>query len=707
MPISAIYNPNDWGKDEAEIIRRFIIQQNDAYSYFIRYTKPRIDRSYKLYVSWPGDRAREIKQWQANVFVPYTWSVVETLVPRILDARPDPGVVARNRNSRESAPRMNSLIEYDWEHAKGDDFMEDFVRSSVVNGTGYGQVNWKKDVRFNKFLSSKDLLKGKLKWVRRKQVFYDGPSVEWVDNYDLWFDWHNIARESKQFWFRRRVMTGEEIKRTYPMADPDRLECALNSRNCDLSNYSSIRYETKPNHVKTVRGADYLSRGWGAEWNLYQSNDDPMLRAHEVFDWWRPYEDAHAVMVNRVPILRGGVQPIPFDFKDVPIFHAPFMKLPGEFEGLSLPLIMEQPQLLLNTIKNQRVDNATLAIHKMWIVSPLANVNKQELVTQPFGIIYTPDPNGVREVQFSDLKESAYREEELLKSDLRYSSGIDDFSQGVGAGGETSATEIRHLRESTLERVRLFVNHLGSALSLMERWWIDMRRQFFTKDIELRILGETGSQNFVLIQKDDFLGNYDFKATVIPSIAGKNDVDKKQAMDLYQLLQQNQNVDQDKLISKVISFWGWGLDDVRKDQAATPPMPAAQSGMPGTAGMPGMPGAVGPDGQPLPAAMPPEGQLPGAPAMDEMLAGGAGVAVSKDLVKRMLDSLGGPMGQSQFAGAAMPIDLLQSQAGPPTVPGVPANSRGLNMAGKVNTTIPNPGNASPQDRILAQSQGIQ
>ena len=229
---------------------------------------------------------------------------------------------------------------------------------------------------------------------------------------------------------------------------------------------------------------------------------DSKLKMYEVFEWWRPFEDEFAVMVNYIPILKGGSMPIPYDFKEAAFIDFPYLKVPGEFEGYSLPMILENPQIMMNMIKNQRLDAATLSIHKMWIVNPLANINKEELVTRPFGIIYSVDPNGVREVQFSDIKASAYKEEDLLKADMRYASGVDDFSMGAG-GGANSATEVRHLRESTLERVRLFVNHLGDGFADLMRYWMDMQRQFFTKDMYIRIIGQDGEVQFPLIEKEE------------------------------------------------------------------------------------------------------------------------------------------------------------------------------------------------------------
>lgn len=132
---------------------------------------------------------------------------------------------------------------------------------------------------------------------------------------------------------------------------------------------------------------------------------------------------------------------------------------------------------------------------------------------------------------------------------MRYASGVDDFSMGAG-GGASSATEVRHLRESTLERVRLFVNHLGNGFSDLMRYWMDMSRQFFTKDMVIRIVGDDGETMFPLIEKDDLEGKFDYKASVLPSIAGQQDIKKKQDMDLFQLLINLPFVDPQKLTQK-------------------------------------------------------------------------------------------------------------------------------------------------------------
>jgi hypothetical protein len=312
----------------------------------------------------------------------------------------------------------------------------------------------------------------------------------------------------------------------------------------------------------------------------------------------------------------------------------------------------------------------------------LANINKADLVTRPFGIIYSPDPNGVREVQFSDVKSSAYKEEDSVKSDMRYASGVDDFSMGAG-GSASSATEVRHLRESTLERVRLFVNHLGDSYSKVMRCWISMYRQFLSEPMRIRITGENGKVEFPLIEKDDLMGNFDFKATVIPSIAGKNDVDKKQNMDLFQLLSQMPFIDIQKLTSKVLLPWGWDLESI---VAENQPAPGGETGL--------------------------EGMMP--PEVTEELPNIGSGEVPQSVIDQAVAMIGGTPaeGASPFAEASNPINLLQGGGVPPTVASIPSsttNPRGANrkVGGKVNTNIPNNANNSVESNLLNRTMNIQ
>ncbi len=708
------YNPSDYGRKEENLVKLFISQKDDAKLYFENIIKPRLDRSYKLYIADNSDRSKEIKKWQANVSVPYAQAVVETLKPRILDARPEFNVQGRNEDDQKKASRLQSLSDYTWEVSEAEKTAELVVSSSLIYGTSYMQVSWKKDVRTLEFLKTKDIdSKKKFDWVKEKRTFYDAPYLEWVDNYSLWYDWHNVEADSKQYWFKRLLLTETEIKRKYPMADKKRLTKAFNCTG-DLTDYASIRNEVKFSHEKITKGADYGQSGSGLAGgaDIYKSSENKM---HEVFEWLRPFDDKFAIIVNDVPILKGGDMPNPYDFKESFFIEVPYLKIPGEFEGYGIPLILENPQIMLNMVKNQRLDAMTLNIHKMWIVNPLANINKEELIARPFGIVYSTDPGGAREVQMSDIKPSAYREEELLKSDMRYSSGVDDASMGAG-GGASSATEVRHLRESTLERVRLFVNHLGYAYSRVMRYWISMYKQFYTEKMIIRITGDNGENVFPIIEKDDLMGEFDFRATVLPAIAGQNDVKKKQDMDLFQLLITLPFIDPEKLVSKMLHDWSWNLESLKKGGEQQAQAVDGQQ-LPGQ----GEPQPQGDSGQP----QPPQGD--GQP-QGELIPSGQGSGITsgqipENVAKQVLAMLSGGGegasyggGQSPFSELSSPVNLLKNKTVPPTPKAIQptTNPRGMNRGGKgggkvnaVNTNIPLKQTSSVESNLVNRALSIQ
>lgn len=263
---------------------------------------------------------------------------------------------------------------------------------------------------------------------------------------------------------------------------------------------------------------------------------------------------------------------------------------------------------------------------------------------------------------------------------------------------------------------------------------MDMERQLFTKQMVIRVTGDNGEIEYPLIEKDDLQGKFDYRASVLPSIAGQQDVQKKQDMDLYQLLISLPFIDQRKLTAKVLNDWGWSLDSVAQsaDQQAQqqgqgqPGQPG--QGAPGAApgGMPPMPPGGQPQDMGAMAAMAGGGQPPQSPPM-----GGGGMpppqtkAISPAVIQQALAMMRKPgeeeggQGPSGFAQGSMPINLLQGGQ-PPTAPAAglapppthgktgSKNQRGHNRGGKVNTNIKkSPQNTNVESQLQNQALNIQ
>jgi hypothetical protein len=313
----------------------------------------------------------------------------------------------------------------------------------------------------------------------------------------------------------------------------------------------------------------------------------------------------------------------------------------------------------------------------MWRVNPNAGIDKRQLQVRPFGIIWTQDPNGVAPVEFSDVKPSAYTEETLLKQDMAYATGIDDASRGVQSGG--SATEVRHLREATLERLRLFINHLGEGFSTMFRLWISDWRQFMTKEVHVRIVGKDGVVSYPVIQKGDLDGSFDFRAMVTPSIAGKNDVERKQVMDMLQLLMplsQQGIIPVESLLNWALKAFNVSLDTFKSQVQA--------------------------EGEQEVPTIPPGSDL------EAFLGEEAPQSLDMGQVNAVMAKMGLPPmqqgGQNAFNALNRPVSL-DGKSMPPAAPDT-TNPRGLSRGpgAKVNTALPaNTGASDAGSRLLSEA----
>ena len=558
---------------------------------FYTYTKPRFDKNYKIYRAYNGDRQAKIRSWQANVFIPYVFSVVETLEPRIIGAKPDFFVIPREKSDVQRTKVAQQVLDYCWEEAQVDYKTIDWTKSAQIYGIGIGKTRWEKKYQ-QSYISEEVLVeenyKAKDLWKEGKLI-YDGPQFDAIDVYDFFpsRDGSEInGGKSIRYGYQRNLLTKAQILEMYPGAKNMELispGLSINGRNGGFGSGDSRDFKIVRKEVMKTRDVIYETPSGES----YIEGELANILC-EVVERWEPTR--YIVRANGIPIID---IPNPYSHGEIPYIKIDFLPLPDEFYSIGIPDICGSMNIMLNTIKNQRVDNVTMAIHKMWIVDPLANINNKDLITKPFGIIYSSNPNGVRPVEFSDIKQSSYIEEDRLKDDMRNATGVDDYSRGAKAMAQ-SATEASYLREATLERVKLFLRSLEKGYSDIMRQWFSLIKDFFPAKKIMRIANTDGTFIFPLIMKDDFMGKYDFKAGMNSTTYASQELKKKQDMDLFQILAGTQGVaDMRQLASKLLEDFGWDPEQIlTKEQANNPMSP------PNSAELMAMMGAGAPPGAP-------------------------------------------------------------------------------------------------------------
>src|SRR5690606_3707901 len=104
--------------------------------------------------------------------------------------------------------------------------------------------------------------------------------------------------------------------------------------------------------------------------------------------------------------------------------------------------IIQHLQAELNTQRNQRIDNASMILNRMWKVRRGADIDESELVSKPHGIIYVDQPDDVTEISFSDVPSSAYIEGNIIERDMENALSVPSVVRGVDPTRQETATEI-------------------------------------------------------------------------------------------------------------------------------------------------------------------------------------------------------------------------------------------------------------------------
>ena len=122
--------------------------------------------------------------------------------------------------------------------------------------------------------------------------------------------------------------------------------------------------------------------------------------------------------------------------------------------------------------------------NKIFFVSDAIDLDDEDLVTRPFGLIPVATSGlalsqAVQPLEYGDVPASYYRTEEILLEDIRRAHGIDDRIQGVQTGG--TATEAAILKESSLKRVNMIsvLSEMDPLVRIGRLKWSNI--QFFYK----------------------------------------------------------------------------------------------------------------------------------------------------------------------------------------------------------------------------------
>ena len=548
-------------------LQKYNSEYDEAKKNFLYYFKPEFDRGYKLFSSYNGDRAAELEKtndgeiWQSNVFIPQVFAYIKTFLQKTVGITPDFKLEGKNNEA------LKDLILWLWEVGMSDDLIDYFLQVFIC-GTTIGKDFLKKETKKKrkKEIGIVEKIKKLIFKTETSKITFR-PDFDPVDIYNF-YPHPRMKKMSDPFpVFHRYVLTLDEMKAQYPDVPSSKWtqfvdkDGVVTKSGGDTTDYAYVRKEVLIQLRKSLRETTKAS--------------SPI----EIKDGENPYDH------QEKPYSRTGFFPRAFSFY-----------------WLGIPKLVDHLQELLNSVTNQRVDAITMKIHSMIAAAPvsLPGYKQSTISIRPLGILWTNDPNSVRELKFGDVNSSAFIEPDHIKEAMRIAVGIDEYTTTAGADAKQTATVASFMREATLEGVKLFLIMLRGSYIMHFEHWICMIKQFWTTkgvmpDKAVAILMRHG---LITPETENIEGLFDYEYEIslesTSALASSSELKKAKDLELWALIKDvDQIVDSEtgtvysvkkfKILMKLFEDYGWEPDNYISETKQTP----LNSTFPGTSPAPG------------------------------------------------------------------------------------------------------------------------
>ena len=407
-------------------------------------------------------------KWQSTIVPPMTTSIIEAEISHVIEYDTTPFLVGRTAADDKYAALKLKILEYTKDKGKFKYELFKILKSTLIRGDGIAIEFVYRDTRKVQIPKNVDKKTGKIVYEEVDKTFFELPYLKAIPLEDVYFD-----------------------ETATSLRGPNGCKDAIYIQYYQLEAFKNkYRGKTDPlGNAKFVRAGGKTTKGYSFKKDV---GDGEIV---EVLEYWNrgiPF-DARWVVANGVLIDDG---PNPYDHKEIPFIKASDVPDLDSFYSTGEAELLRDIQKEITTIRRMRLDRQHLQIDKMFLVGDSeTSLDDDELTVRPHGQIHVGDVNNVKPLEYSDIKPSAYQEEDRLKEDATKVTGMDDRMQSSSSSSARTATEAAILKESTLQRIRtkLFLLEIDTLVDFT-RLRDSNIRQYMREPKLVRILGEKEGQ---------------------------------------------------------------------------------------------------------------------------------------------------------------------------------------------------------------------
>ena len=526
--------------------------------------------------------------WRHKVHKPKAFESVETVVGYLV------GAFFPNREYATLTPTMPGVADLepavtkfflnklDESGLKGEWSL--YLRQLAITGNSMIALPWRKESRPERIrqrVEGNTHDEGGLitelpstKLVEVERITYNAPEFEIINCFDYWLDPNNPHPQRANMFRRIRRTKGELLleisKGLYPYLNDGQV----------MSHACNVHGVDRPAQVQSYQGQE-----WWPDQEV------------ELFEFWGDADTGKALYKDvRVVLLGDTVAAFernqfwggrPF----IAGTYTPIVDTPYGM-GVIEPALGALHEL--DSITNQRLDNAELSLNGMFTHRADGLLRTEDIYTEPGRVLAVADHDTLRPLPTPNPNFGvSYQEAQILEADIDKSTGTGSFI-GVGAGrsGErVTAEEIQATRDAggnRLTSVYTWIEH-SAFTPLLNRVWQGIR-QFVTDDQVIRMSVNTPSgPKFVFIELEptDLSQDFAVKPRGAGHIADK-EYELNKRLQFLDLVGANPDMaaqlDWTEVMKDLASRFGY--DDFERFLKAEEPAPEQAQPQPGGGGLP-------------------------------------------------------------------------------------------------------------------------
>ena len=379
-------------------------------------------------------------EWGAELFIPFCFSTVETIVPRMVAKGPRMIVVPRDAQAVGSVRAMKMVIDAQQKQINYETVLQVIGKDGLIYGLGVGKTRWKYEKRMRVVAQQGIEPDHWIEGQPQPYVCFDDAVAERVDPYDFMWDPLSDGMDNAEYVIHRLWRGPAAVARN---VRDGVWRAQENDPTCPwtLEDLLSSRARTQRSNVWDER---LSAEG-------YDTTGQRQDGLHEVWEF-HDGDQVITVLDGTYPVQAGpnpsGEATMPFQI------YRPTV-VGGRFVGISEVEPIRHLQYEINTLRSQRRDAATLAIMRTFAYNETA-VDPDDLVFGPnMAIPVNGDPRDfLFPIPIPDLPASSYREEQSIVDDIQRTSGISDPVSGADTGASETATGVQLVQAAATMRIQ-------------------------------------------------------------------------------------------------------------------------------------------------------------------------------------------------------------------------------------------------------------